>query len=70
MAREIQITPKRILYSQEIELKLFQALMKIACDQQEEITKIIQKTLQDMKANVAEILEESTVLGRIYFLSK
>lgn len=63
MAREIQITPKRILYSQEIELKLYQALMKIACDQQEEITKIIQKTLQDMKANVADVLEGSTLLG-------
>ncbi|KAL3289629.1 hypothetical protein HHI36_023039 [Cryptolaemus montrouzieri] len=63
MAREIQITPKRILYSQEIELKLYQALMKIACDQQEEITKIIQKTLQDMKSNVAEVLEDRTQSG-------
>ncbi|XP_018566514.1 dual serine/threonine and tyrosine protein kinase-like isoform X2 [Anoplophora glabripennis] len=57
MAREIQITPKRILYAQEIELKLYKTLMKIACEQQEEITAIIQRTLQDMKSNVAEVLE-------------
>lgn len=57
MAREIQITPKRILYAQEIELKLFKTLMRIACEQQEEISSIIQVTLQDMKSNVAEVLE-------------
>lgn len=68
MAREIQITPKRILYSQEVELKLYQALMKIACDQQEEITKIIQKTLQDIKSNVVEVLEDNLKNGesRVY----
>lgn len=58
MAREIQITPRRIQYAQEIELKLFNSLMKIASDKQEEICKIIQKTLNDMKSNVAEVLEE------------
>ncbi|KAJ8926827.1 hypothetical protein NQ314_020677 [Rhamnusium bicolor] len=57
MAREIQITPKRILYAQEIELKLYKTLMNIASEQQEEITAIIQRTLQDMKSNVAEVLE-------------
>lgn len=57
MAREIQITPKRILYAQDVELKLYKTLMKIACEQQEEITAIIQRTLQDMKSNVAEVLE-------------
>ncbi|CAG9759907.1 unnamed protein product [Ceutorhynchus assimilis] len=57
MAREIQITPKRILYAQDIELKMYTTLMKIASEQQEEITNIIQRTLLDMKSNVAEVLE-------------
>lgn len=58
MAREIQITPRRIQYAQQVELKLYNTLMKIASDKQEEICKIIQKTLNDMKSNVAEVLEE------------
>lgn len=58
MAREIQITPKRISYAQDVELKLYIALMKIASEKQEEITKIIQRTLNEMKSNVAEVLEE------------
>ncbi|ENN74312.1 hypothetical protein D910_12812 [Dendroctonus ponderosae] len=57
MAREIQITPKRILYAQDVEMKMFTSLMTIASEQQEEITSIIQRTLQDMKSNVAEVLE-------------
>ncbi|CAH1979314.1 unnamed protein product [Acanthoscelides obtectus] len=57
MAREIQITPKRIEYAQKIELQLYDTLMLIACEQQEEITAIIQRTLLDMKSNVAEVLE-------------
>ncbi|KAJ8942468.1 hypothetical protein NQ318_017761 [Aromia moschata] len=57
MAREIQITPRRILYAQGVELKLYKTLMNIACEQQEEIAAIIQRTLQDMRSNVAEVLE-------------
>lgn len=57
MAREIQITPKRILYAQDIELKLYKKLMKIAGEQQEEITGIIQRTLQEMRSNVSDVLE-------------
>ncbi|VEN57692.1 unnamed protein product [Callosobruchus maculatus] len=57
MAREIQITPKRIEYAQKIELQLYDTLMLIACEQQEEIATIIQRTLLDMKSNVAEVLE-------------
>ncbi|XP_050314331.1 dual serine/threonine and tyrosine protein kinase-like isoform X2 [Anthonomus grandis grandis] len=57
MAREIQITPRRILYAQEIELKMYKDLMKITTEEQEKIMNIIQKNLQDMKSNVAEVLE-------------
>lgn len=60
MAREIQITPKRILYAQDVEMKMYLTLMRLAGEQQEEITRIIQRTLQDMKSNVAEVLEGYT----------
>lgn len=68
MAREIQITPKRICYAQEVELKLNNTLMKIASDKQEEISKIIQKTLNEMKSNVAEVLEEYHYGGAYLYL--
>lgn len=57
MAREIQITPRRIGYAQDLEMILFKKLMQIASQQQEEITEIIQRTLQDMKSNVNGVLE-------------
>lgn len=57
MARELQITPKRLDYAKKIELQLYETLMNIACKQQEEITVMIQRTLLDMKSNVAEVLE-------------
>ncbi|KAJ3639900.1 hypothetical protein Zmor_003270 [Zophobas morio] len=57
MAREIQITPRRIRYAQDIELQLYKKLMKMSSEQQEEITGIIQRTLQDMRSNVSEVLQ-------------
>lgn len=57
MARELQITPKRLEYAKKIELQLYETLMNIACEQQEQITAMIHRTLIDMKANVPEILE-------------
>lgn len=58
MAREIQITPVRIQYAQKEELILFDTLLKLASEKQEEITRIIQRTLCDMKLNVDEVLRE------------
>lgn len=66
MAREIQITPRRIQYAQKIEFKLFDTLMKIASEKQEEITRIIQKTLTDMSTNVEDVLDEYKGLIFIY----
>ncbi|KAF5274541.1 hypothetical protein FQA39_LY07153 [Lamprigera yunnana] len=56
MAREIQITPQRIRYAQTSEAGLYRSLMEIASKKQEEIAKIIQTTLQDMKLNANKIL--------------
>lgn len=57
MAREIQITPRRIGYAQDVELKLYKSLMEIAVEKQEEITRIIQATLQNMRSDVSEVLD-------------
>lgn len=61
MAREIQITPRRILYAQEIELKLCRALMRIASEKHDEITRLIQVSLQNMRANIPNVLEGYTI---------
>ncbi|KAF5277559.1 hypothetical protein FQR65_LT15961 [Abscondita terminalis] len=58
MAREIQITPQRIKYAQATEADLYRSLMDIASKKQEEIAKIIQSTLQDMKLNASKILRD------------
>lgn len=61
MAREIQITPRRIKYAQATEGELYKALMKIAGEKQEEVMRIIQATLQEMKTNVGNVLEGFSV---------
>ncbi|XP_031335377.1 dual serine/threonine and tyrosine protein kinase-like isoform X2 [Photinus pyralis] len=58
MAREIQITPQRIKYAQITEAGLYRALMEIAGKKQEELVRIIQSTLHDMKLNAKQILED------------
>lgn len=63
MAREIQITPRRIEYAQAREAELYKSLMKIASEKQEEITCIIQSTLQNMRANVDEIVQDYSRQG-------
>lgn len=56
MAREIQITPRRISYAQAREAELYASLMNIASEKQEEITRLIQVTVQDMKNNIADVV--------------
>lgn len=69
MAREIQITPKRINYAQDVELKLYNSLIDIAVKKQEEITKIIQATLQNMRSNVSDVLDGYNCKGvHIHFV--
>ena len=52
MAREIQITPKRILYAQKKEAELYSNLMSVVNAKQEELTEIIQAIIQDMREEV------------------
>lgn len=58
MAREIQITPRRIVYAQAREAELYKSLMNIASEKQEEITRLIQVTLHDMRINVSEVVQD------------
>ena len=53
MAREIQITPKRIIYAQQKENELYASLIKVVSDKQEELTELIQNIIQEMKNDVS-----------------
>jgi hypothetical protein len=55
MAREIQITPRRIHYAQEKEAGLYKSLMVVASEKQKEITHLIEVTLQDMREELVDI---------------
>ncbi|XP_022915171.1 dual serine/threonine and tyrosine protein kinase-like isoform X2 [Onthophagus taurus] len=57
MAREIQITPRRIHYAQDVEQKLFKSLMDIALIRQTEMVKIIQDSLEQMRNNIDVVLD-------------
>lgn len=58
MARELQITPKRLQYVQEKESELHQVLMRVASDKQEEITALIENTLQELRETLLDKASE------------
>lgn len=68
MAREIQITPRRIQYAQEKEADLFKSLMAVASEKQNEIQHIIEVTLQEMREHLIEVAAAYQYHG-IYFKS-
>lgn len=62
MAREIQITPKRIQYAQQKESELYANLMKVVNAKQEELTELIQNTIQEMKDEILLAPDSTTNL--------
>ncbi|KAK3882208.1 hypothetical protein Pcinc_013381 [Petrolisthes cinctipes] len=54
MAREIQITPRRITYAKEKESELYESLMAIASRKQDEIRNVIIDTIANMKDDLLE----------------
>ena len=56
LSRDCQITPKKILYTKEKELELFQSLMQIANKQQNDLKIIIHETIHGTRE---EILKEA-----------
>lgn len=54
MAREIQITPRRISYAREKEAELYESLMDIASRKQDEIRTVITETVTKLKEELLE----------------
>ncbi|ROT61111.1 hypothetical protein C7M84_021148 [Penaeus vannamei] len=54
MAREIQITPRRISYAREKEAELYENLMAIASSKQDEIRSVIIDTIANMSEDLLE----------------
>lgn len=63
MAREIQITPRRIQYAQEKEADLYKSLMVIASEKQKEMTQLIEVMLQEMREGLIHIASEYKYQG-------
>ena len=63
MAREIQITPRRIQYVQEKEADLYRSLMLIASEKQKEMTQLIEVLLQEMREGLIHIASEYKYQG-------
>ncbi|KAK8376325.1 hypothetical protein O3P69_009755 [Scylla paramamosain] len=54
MAREIQITPRRISYAREKEAELYESLMDIASRKQDEIRNVIADTVAKLKEDLLD----------------
>ncbi|KAJ9586032.1 hypothetical protein L9F63_020329 [Diploptera punctata] len=63
MAREIQITPRRIQYAQDKEADLYKSLMVIAGEKQKEMAQVIELMLQDMRDSLIQIATEYKYQG-------
>lgn len=58
MAREIQITPRRLIYAQKKETELYQSLITLANEKHEEIVGIIQNAIQTLRAEIGDDLDQ------------
>ena len=58
MARDIQITPKRIEYAKEKEAELYESLNEIVLKKHDEIKEIIGESVEKMKQNVPNLISE------------
>lgn len=68
MAREIQITPRRIQYAQQKENELYTSLMNVVSKNQEELTDLIQNIIQEMKDNLqSENIDPNQLSGSSLF---
>ena len=63
MAREIQITPRRIQYAQQKENELYTNLMTVVSKNQEELTELIHNIIQEMKENLQSESEDTYQLS-------
>ncbi|XP_074110950.1 receptor interacting protein kinase 5 isoform X1 [Cotesia typhae] len=59
MAREIQITPRRIQYAQQKENELYGSLMNVVNKNQDELTELIQNIILEMKQDLSSLSNDS-----------
>lgn len=57
MAREMQITPKRLEYARMKETELLQSLMEIADRKQDEMCHLIQETINERREDILQKAE-------------
>ena len=67
MAREVLVTPKKILFAKEKEEDLYNSLFKIAVDKGDEIQNMIELTLDECKSKLIEKVEEYDFIGKCRF---
>lgn len=57
MAREMQVTPKRIEYARQKEVELFDNLLRIAEKKQDEMCNLIAETINERKEDILQKAE-------------
>lgn len=69
MARELQITPRRINYAKEKEAELFENLIEIASKKQDEIKDAIFESLSEIREVLLEKAANYEFKGKIFELN-
>uniref|UniRef100_T2MBP0 Dual serine/threonine and tyrosine protein kinase n=1 Tax=Hydra vulgaris TaxID=6087 RepID=T2MBP0_HYDVU len=66
MARDINVTPKRIAYTRSKEAELFQSLINIANKKQEEIREVIRNTIEVLSPQLQQEAELLKIQGVVF----
>ncbi len=64
MARDMMITPRRLVFARNKESELFESLMEIALKKQDEIKRIIAETISDMREGLLDKAAEYDFIGK------
>ena len=66
MAREIQITPRRIQYAKEKEAELYDSFMTIASKKQDELKSVIVETIEKLREQLLEDAEAYNFFCKLF----
>lgn len=69
MAREMQVTPKRIEYARLKEVELYDSLLKIAEKKQDEMCNLIAETINERKEDILQKAESHQFDGEMILCS-
>ena len=67
MARDMMITPRRLVFARDKETELYSSLMDIAIKKQDEIKRIIAETIADMREDLLDKAAEYDFIGEFHF---